>query len=313
MEIEMRQKAFAILLTITSCSGPSLAQSAQATGEALFHTFMIATNFGRGTTFSIDVDNREYWITAKHIFTGIKTGPAGEFSTKMVQANILSQTGDGDEGHDQHWTTETFTVIDPGKDVDILVLVPDHLLLPYPRGTSVNAENTSVGLGGDCEFLGFPYGGGWKTQFQNDPKDPDKKYWVWLPYVKHCTPSARLQQGGVEIWILDGINNEGFSGGPVLTGTGSNQKVFAVISGFHQEPLEVLSAPELGESQTSSVPPSPALPGAMPNEPQKQIVNANSGFILAFDLDPAIKAIRKNPIGPLRTDASASPPVASKN
>jgi hypothetical protein len=56
-----------------------------------------------------------------------------------VQANILSQVGDGDEGHDLHWTTETFTVIDPGKDIDILVLVPDHLLLDYPRGFTLKA------------------------------------------------------------------------------------------------------------------------------------------------------------------------------
>jgi hypothetical protein len=58
---------------------------------------MIATNFGRGTTFSIDVDNREYWITAKHVFTGIKAGPAGVFNAKTVEANILSEIGDGDE------------------------------------------------------------------------------------------------------------------------------------------------------------------------------------------------------------------------
>jgi hypothetical protein len=115
----------AIVLFGEYCPG----QSAQATNNALFRTFMIETNFGRGTTFSIDVDNREYWITAKHMFTGVKTGPAGAFTAKTVQANILSQSGEGEEGHDLHWMTETFNVIDPGKDIDILVLVPEHLLL----------------------------------------------------------------------------------------------------------------------------------------------------------------------------------------
>jgi hypothetical protein len=76
--VEMRLKALAFfLLTIMFLSGHSLGQSAQVTSGALFRTFMIETNFGRGTTFSIDVDNREYWLTAKHVFTGIKTGPAG--------------------------------------------------------------------------------------------------------------------------------------------------------------------------------------------------------------------------------------------
>jgi hypothetical protein len=114
---------------------------------------------GRATTFSIDVDNREYWITAKHVFTGVKTGPAGVFTTKRVQANILSQTGNGDEGHDQHWMPMAFTVIDPGKDIDILVLVPDQLLLVgMSRDFNLKTGSEGVSLGGDCEFLGFPYG-----------------------------------------------------------------------------------------------------------------------------------------------------------
>jgi hypothetical protein len=300
----MRLKALVFLLTIVCLGGHSLGQSAQATNNALLRTFMIETNFGRGTTFSIDLDNREYWITAKHMFTGIKTGPAGVFNTKTVQANILSQIGDGDEGHDLHWMTETFTVIDPGKDIDILVLVPNHLLLNYPRDFTLRAESKGVGLGGDCEFLGFPYGGGWKTRFQ-DTKDPDKKNWMWLPYVKHCTPSAQPQEQGIGIWVLDGINNEGFSGGPVLYGTGPNQEVFAVISGFHQEPLEVLPDRSPGEKQTGSIPPSPKLPGKKSKEPRKEIVNANSGFIIAFDIELAIKAIQNDPIGPLRPEASS--------
>ncbi|HVC47007.1 MAG TPA: hypothetical protein VND90_07145 [Terracidiphilus sp.] len=298
----MRLKVLVLLLTVMSLSGRSLGQSAQVTGKALFRTFMIATNFGRGTTFSIDVDNREYWITAKHMFTGIKTGPAGVFETKTVHANILSQTGEGNEGHDQHWITETFTVIDPGKDIDILVLVPNHPLLNYTSDSTLKVGSDGVGLGGDCEFLGFPYGGGWKAQVQ-DTKD--QKNWVWLPYVKRCTPSAQLNEKGIRIWVLDGINNEGFSGGPVLYGTGPNQKVFAVISGFHQEPLEVLPAPNPGERQTSSVPPSPELPGTRPKEPQKEIVNSNSGFIIAFDIEPAIKAIHNDPIGPFCPGASS--------
>ena len=300
----MRTKALLLLSTIIFFGGHSFGQSAQATNEALLRTFMIETNFGRGTTFSIDVDNREYWITAKHVFTGIKSGPAGVFNAKTVKANILSQTGDGDEGHDLHWMTEKFTVIDPGKDIDILVLVPDHLLVHFQRGFTLQAGANGIGLGGDCEFLGFPYGGGWKTQFQYGT-DRNNKSWVWLPYIKHCTPSARLQEKGLAVWVLDGFNNEGFSGGPVLYATGAKQEVFAVISGFYQEPLEVLPAPSPGEGQTSSVPPAPKLPGKKSKEPGKEIVKANSGFIIAFDIDPAIKAIQNNPIGPLRPEASS--------
>ena len=253
----MRIRSLLVLSAIMLFSYLSRGQSAQVTNTALFRTFMIETNIGRGTVFSIDVDKREYWITAKHVFSGVKTGPRGHrFTTKKVSANILSQTGEGDEGHDQHWMSETFTVLDPGKDVDILVLVPDHLLLDYPGDFTLKAGSTGLPIGGDCEFLGFPYGGGWKTQWQ-DSKQPDKSSWVWLPYIKHCTPSAQLREKGLIVWVLDGINNEGFSGGPVLFATGPNQKVFAVISGFYTEPLEVLPVKSPSENHTNSIPPAP--------------------------------------------------------
>jgi hypothetical protein len=117
--------------------------------------------------------------------------------------------------------------------------------------------------------------------------------------------SAALLDKGLGIFVLDGINNEGFSGGPVLFATGPDQKVFAVISGFHQEPLEVLPAPPSSQRQTNSIPPSPKLPGAESMEPKKEIVNANSGFILAFDIKPAIETIQGNPIGPLRPESTS--------
>jgi hypothetical protein len=301
----MRFKAAFLLLSVVLTS-QVYGQSAQATNNALMRTFMLATNFGTGTTFSIDIDNREYWVTAKHMFTGVKTGPAGTFTTKTVQANILSQAGEGEEGHDLHWIPTTFTTIDPGKDIDIIVLVPDHALLS-DIAYKLASENASVPMGGDCEFLGYPYPfNGWKAQF-SDGKQPEKLTAVWLPYIKHCTVSGRINEKGMLVWILDGINNHGFSGGPVLTGTGPNQKVFAVISGYYPEPLEVLPEAARGDAHTGFVPPPPPLAGKNHAPPPKQIVEANSGFILAFDLDAAIKAIRATPIGPLLPATTTSP------
>jgi hypothetical protein len=290
--MSLRFRLAAVLLVIVATmSLPSeiVGQSAQATNAALYRTFMIGTATERGTVFSIDVDNREYWITAKHLFTGVKTGPAGVYAPKTVTANILSQNGEGENQHDQKWLTQTFTVIDPGKDIDILVLVPANPLLP-PE-VSLDSSAGGIGIGGDCEFLGFPYGGGWKAT-------TDKNAVIWLPYIKHCTISGQ-NFSDVKFWVLDGINNEGFSGGPVLYGTGGSQKVFAVISGYYQEPLEVLPAQAPDGSPTGFIPPPPPLLDEKTNTLGKQVVKANSGFIIAFDIQPAIEAIRHNPIGPL--------------
>jgi hypothetical protein len=84
------------------------------------------------------------------------------------------------------------------------------------------------------------------------------------------------------MWILDGINNPGFSGGPVTLGTGTNLRIVAVVSGYHTEPTDVIR----GDPR--------AAKGA------KDTVNVNSGFIIAYDISCAVDLIEKNPIGPQR-------------
>jgi len=77
-------------------------------------------------------------------------------------------------------------------------------------------------------------------------------------------------------------HREGFSGGPVFISTGSNLQVAAIVSGYWMEPTEVIKGKP--------------VPAADP----KDVVNVNSGFILAYDINIAADLIKKNPIGPLR-------------
>jgi len=173
----------------------------------------------------------------------------------------------------------SFSVIDPGKDIDIVALAPPDLLLEDPL-PAVAFEDTSVMMGGECSFLGFPFGGGWRIALKDG-----KGY--WMPYAKHCTISSTPGSG---VLILDGINNAGFSGGPLLYQTGPNQKIIGVISGYEVEPAEVISSAQQLKSPRRV------------NTKQNRLshVNLNSGFIIAYFIDPAIAAIRKNPTGPLR-------------
>jgi len=277
------------VLVIVFALGLCIAASGQSEGPglAVHRTFMIQTNLERGSAFAVDIDNREYWITAKHLFTGIRTGPAGEFKEKQVTASLLARDADGPPGQDQHWLTQTFMVIDPGKDIDILVLAPSKALFSTAESSIMNPTSEGIMYGGDCEFLGFPYGGGWKAQGEDNKP-------LWLPFIKHCAVSGQITSNGIKVFVLDGIDNEGFSGGPVLYGTGKDQRVFAVISASKQEPLEVLPVPVTPNA--GQIPTSPTLQGQTP----KQIVNANAGFIVAFDISPAVDAIRKTPIGPAK-------------
>jgi hypothetical protein len=310
-----------MLLSSAACIG----QSIVINRIALLQTRLIQTSKSVGTAFVVNVDDREYWITAKHIFTGIENAPPGVFTAKTVQANILlpfSPSKD-DEAQGKKWVTVQFTPIDPGKDIDILVLAPDHSLtkfLPPERMKLASDpdpadEHALVPIGGDCDFLGYPYGSGWRasTPFYtvnkgSKPAGDGGKYtisdttktsaWAWSPFVKRCTLSASMVQNGITIFVLDGINNLGFSGGPVVTGHGGSLDVFAVVSSFHAEPLEVLPAPEPGQAYLSPIPPPPPLPGQKSKAQPREVVESNSGLILAYDITPAIKAIHDNPIGP---------------
>jgi hypothetical protein len=238
---------------------------AQPTGNMFLRVMMIESKFGRGTTFSIDVAGREYWVTARHLLTGAKTKPYGAVAEKNVDLKILNPGGSGEE-----WIPVKFTILQPSADVDIVVLVPPKPILP---GASKSPPSSGgLTLGGNCEFLGFAYGGGWRAKF------PEGVF--WLPYVKRSTVSGMDMDS--RLWILDGINNPGFSGGPVIVGTGDDLKIVAVISGYRMEPTEVIR----GDPKVATTP--------------ADTVNLNSGFILAYDIELALDVIKANPIGPVR-------------
>jgi hypothetical protein len=310
--------AYLALVAVPAC----VSQSTIVNKTALFQTRLIETTKGIGTAFVIDVDKREYWITVKHIFTGIENAPPDAFRTHTVQANLLLPFSHTSVSQELNWWTIRFTTIDPGKDSDILILAPEQPLADVLPDDSLKLESDAdpaeetalVPIGGDCEFLGYPYGSGWRANtplytLNKESKSsipgngnklpPQTSGWFWSPFVKHCILSGSKSRNGITMFVLDGINNLGFSGGPVVTGRGTSLKVFAVISGFHVEPLEVRSAPEGTQSYIS--PTSPPQPGQKSKSGTKEIVESNSGLIFAEDITSAIKAIRANPIGPLIT------------
>ena len=257
------------ILFLLSCA--SLFLDAQPTADVLQRVFMIDYKNERGTVFSIDIDGGEYWVTARHILTGAKSKPYGNYPDKTIEVKILDQKGDGTK-----WNPEKFTVLQPAGDIDIAVLVPAAPLL-----TEVfeSPPTTSAGMmiGGKCEFLGFAYGGGWRGKFVKGSSMGEGTY--WLPFIKHCGVTG--EDTDKQVWFLDGINNPGFSGGPVIFDTGPQLKIAGVISGYISEPAEVIR----GDVHAAKDVPADR-------------VNLNSGFIVAYDIRYAVDLIKKNPIGP---------------
>jgi S1-C subfamily serine protease len=121
---------------------------------------------------------------------------------------------------------------------------------------------TSDGLAYSQEvlFLGYPYGLALRVRGHDV-----------LPFVKRATLSASdTQIDGVQVWYLDGFNNPGFSGGPVVAAPIANRdalQLMAIVSGFridwqnmHAEGQEV---PDLR-------------------------VAGNSGIVIAYDIQPVV-------------------------
>ena len=274
----MLERCALAMLGFLVCCGGVAAQSAQPTNDILFRTLMIKSKTEAGTMFSVEVDDREYWLTAKHILTGRKTWPAGEWTEKTASLDVLDPKGPAIS-----WNPSDFSVIDPGKDIDIVVLVPKNKIKNVVEIRSLKISSGSFGMGQECSFLGFPFANTWTATFSDSTQ-------IKMPFIKHCYISGIIQQPAT-ILVLDGINNFGFSGGPVLFHTGPEQVVLAVISGVQNEQGEVHSI------EVPNTPTTGQAPNTNPTKKKKDVVDLNTGIIFAFGASVAVDAIKKNPIG----------------
>lgn len=198
------------------------------------------------TGFTIDVDERQYLVTAKHVVADLQ----GEDQIE-VHSN-------------RNWMGLNVQLVGHApKEIDVSVLAVERLLTP----PNLPMEPTFSGVfyGQDAYFLGFPYG--WTgTYIQGEGGFP-------FPFVKRATVSL-LDKGKL---YLDGHNNPGFSGGPVVFNNPKNRsfKAAAVISSYAAVP-----EPVLWRGQEADL-----------------TYDENTGIIEAFAMTWATDLIADNPIG----------------
>lgn len=218
------------------------------TSNVFTRVFHVKYGVRTGTCFAIDIDNRQYLITARHVLDGLKDKTDFELY------------------HDGIWKTFQARLVGHHASADITVIAINQAL------TKLKLEISSNGifLGQDTYFLGFPYGLGDKANSKINRNFP-------LPLVKKATLSAILEECQVNYMILDGINNPGFSGGPVIFKELNQDtfKVAAIISGyrFSEEPVY------------------------QNGEQIKLSVRNNTGLIIAYNIENALSIINSNPIG----------------
>jgi hypothetical protein len=173
-------QAVSLALIIIPNGDPLAAQSAAPTGATLSRVLGVCLDpHWCGSMFALSVDGREYWVTAKHMLTRAEHAPYGPVKQRSYKLQYLNPISAKLENAD-------FTVLDTGDDgIDEIVLAPSKPIFDKSP-PSVKTDSNQVMLGGDCEFLGYPFGEAWPALFEGGRVQ-------LLPFIKHCTTSAMMR------------------------------------------------------------------------------------------------------------------------
>lgn len=215
------------------------------------HARVMQISFGgdAGTGFLHNRRRRQYLITARHL--GASFCPTQGLS--ILHARVWKPIACRLIGH-----------AEGEPDVSVFA-VPAPIMASEAAPPSDQPPNLSYGM--DAYFLGFPFGlyGDHGAMVRDYP----------MPFVKRAIAASLTDRHG--LFHLDGINNEGFSGGPVVVRhhESNHHAVVGVVSGYTANASSVLQ----GEHDTGL------------------IVQENSGLIRAFHIAVANHIIDNNPTG----------------
>lgn len=254
--------------------------TAQVTSNVYTRVLKIQVGKVTGSAFTLDVDGRQYLITAKHMVDDLK---------KEDSIDIYK----GDQ-----WLPLGVKVLKCADPIDIAILVPSEVLTPsLPLDTISNSHQFLMGQ--EAYFAGFPFG----LHMSGNNLNGDYP----LAMVKKDNFSATFTEDGANIIALDGFNNHGFSGGPVVFRDISKQNsplyVVGVISGFRPElsavmkPEKIEPGDDMSKVERWRIVKLKDGQNAVLRDTD-QIVGLNTGIIISYSIQHAIDFIRTNPIGP---------------
>ncbi|MBK7359188.1 MAG: trypsin-like peptidase domain-containing protein [Saprospiraceae bacterium] len=205
------KKQLVFLCLIIFFANTAIVQKYPITADILRQTYIIETDTQQGTCFLVNINNQEYLITAKHLF---KSNLLNGDSTTI---NIYQE--------DKYYKLKVqyFIHTDNSLDIAVLKLTKSiQIMIPF-------SIDGNVTLGQDIYFLGFP-------KLDSHQFYTTSKIGI-LPLVKSGIISGWINTGQYCLYFLDGHNNPGFSGGPVVCFDNSSSKpvIFGVISGYYYE------------------------------------------------------------------------------
>jgi hypothetical protein len=218
------------------------------TTNIISRTIYIQYNESSGTAFVFDYNKKQYFITAKHVVSALKEND----TISIFHKNI--------------WNKLKVKLVGHSKNSDISVFSsPDYL----DKSDNLIANSNNLIFSQEIFFLGFPYG------LTNSIQNVNSGFPI--PYIKKGILSNVLIDKDFKVLFLDGINNPGFSGGPIiyqnkLTG---EFNLCGIISGYR---------PEINNIKQN-------------NQDINLQYSINTGIIIGYGIEEAIKLIQSNPIG----------------
>jgi hypothetical protein len=215
--------------------------------DILQRTVFIKVGSEAGTAFAVDYQGKMYLITAKHVVAGV---PAENATIQIWQ--------------DNEWKNyQTVKTIYPSSgDVDIAVFATQEKV-DKPYLVTVGGLSGGPTLGQQVWFLGYPWGiashfGGGKV----------------APFIKRGTMSAvdSTNPNAVVLYV-DGFNNPGFSGGPIVFWNFSTHsyQIIGVVKGYREDSAKVLINGQHVDTQ----------------------LLVNTGILVGYSIEHAMKAIQE--------------------
>lgn len=235
-----------ILLVLIASTLTCYAQSNGVPLEILGRVFYLKNGTTTGTGFLVDYKNKEYLLTARHVVAGLAThDPKLQFYRSADWHDI---SGD--------------IIFPANKNVDIAVI---DIHQKASLGSSPELTSETPTIGGQVYFIGYPYG--LHTLYSNGE---------YLPLVKVGVFSGLDNSDPAEVvYYIDGFNNPGFSGGPVvyIDNTTHAWRIVGVVQGYRPENIKTKVKGK--EVDTGLL--------------------VNSGILIAYPVDYALKAIDASP------------------
>lgn len=246
----MKNKVTVLLLLFTLFSSQTFSQP--VTANIIQRVFLLKINNNVGSSFTIEDKEKQFLITARHLLNG-------NISPKIIE---IFRNGS--------WYKTNVTPIFSGNEkVDIVAfelptrISPTHPLTPTSKG---------MFYGQDMYFLGFPYG------LKVDDKGANNHF--PFPFVKKGILSAfETDKDDNQIIYLDGHNNPGFSGGPIVFYDLDTKelKVAGVVSGYRNQFDKIYK--NNGKKNPS-----------LQNDTEYYTLS-NSGILVGYRIDSIISAI----------------------